>query len=308
MLFATPDKSALPDSLQNDSAVKSLQFETSNIYLNHESNFSKILATFACFFDKPMEQAISLPGLLSGREQEFVKLLLIFLAYAMKQKPNGAVILNILNLDKDVKGTLVSLITKMFKILDDKQIETFSDQLKSIVMEFNPSLGDTITESDTEMLTPPLNASADLLQQDNHNVKIFSALQDSLFGETYISNGLDSPAALKCIIQRENTRNTPAGVNDVHQLQHELNQQQESHHKLLEYCQGIEGEQTESLATLRAYEIEFRELSTMRVDFRDFKDECKALHSSFRSLKSTRKRKHISPEGGTRAEWLQGQV
>ena len=73
----------------------------------------------------------------------------------------------------------------MFKILDDKQIETFSDQLKSIVMEFNPSLGDTITESDTEMVTPPLNASADLLQQDNHNVKIFSALQDSLFGETY---------------------------------------------------------------------------------------------------------------------------
>ena len=72
MLFATPDKSALPDSLQNDSAVKSLQFETSNIYLNHESNFSKILATFTWFFDIPMEQAISLPGLLSGCEQEFV--------------------------------------------------------------------------------------------------------------------------------------------------------------------------------------------------------------------------------------------
>ena len=88
ILAATPDKSALPDFLQNDLAVKSLQFETSNIYLNHESNFSKILATFACFFDKPMEQAISLPGLLSGCEQEFVKLLLIFLTYAMKQKPN----------------------------------------------------------------------------------------------------------------------------------------------------------------------------------------------------------------------------
>ena len=165
-----------------------------------------------------------------------------------------------------ITASFVSLITKMFKILDDKQIETFSDQLRSIVMEFNPSLGDTITESDTEMVTPPLNASADPLQLDNHNVKIFSALQDSLFGETYISNGLDSPAALKCIIQRENTRNTPADANDLHQLQHELNQQQESHHKLLEYCQGIEDEQTESLATLRAYEIEFRELSTMRVD------------------------------------------
>ena len=103
MLFATPDKSALPDSLQNDSAVKSLQFETSNIYPNHESNFSKILATFSWFFDKPMDQAISLPGLLSGCEQEFVKLLLIFLTYAMQQKPNEAVINNILKLNSDVK-------------------------------------------------------------------------------------------------------------------------------------------------------------------------------------------------------------
>ena len=41
LLAATPDKSALPDSLQNDSAVKSLQFETSNIVLYNESNFSK---------------------------------------------------------------------------------------------------------------------------------------------------------------------------------------------------------------------------------------------------------------------------
>ena len=159
-----------------------------------------------------------------------------------------------------------------------KIIKTFSNQLRSIVMEFNPSLGDTITESDTEMVTPPLNASADPLQQDNHNVKIFSALQDSLFGETYISNGLDSPAALKCIIQRENTRNTPADVNDLHQLQHELNQQQESHHKLLEYCRVIEAEQIESLATLRAYEIEFRELSATRGKVSDLQDEKAALH------------------------------
>ena len=83
-------------------------------------------------------------------------------------------------------------------------------------MEFNPDLGDTITESDTEMVTPPLNASADLLQQDNHNVKIFSALHDSLLGETCISNGLDSPAAVKYINQLENTRNTPADVNELH--------------------------------------------------------------------------------------------
>ena len=66
ILVATPDKSALPDSLQNDSAVKSLQFETSNIVLNHESNFSKILTTFTWFFDIPMDQAISLPGCFRG--------------------------------------------------------------------------------------------------------------------------------------------------------------------------------------------------------------------------------------------------
>ena len=41
LLAATPDRSALPDSLQNDSAVKSLQFETYNIVLYNESNFSK---------------------------------------------------------------------------------------------------------------------------------------------------------------------------------------------------------------------------------------------------------------------------
>ena len=280
ILAATPDKSALPDSLQNDSAVKSLQFETSNIVLNHESNFSKILATFTWFFDKPMEQAISLPGLLSGCEQEFVKLLLISLAYAVQQKPNEAVILNILNLDKDVQITLRKLFVEMLKILDTKQIETIRDLVISFDMEFSPSLGATIEESET--VTPPLNP----LPLDNPDVKHLSPPQDSLFGVTDRYYGFDSPAALKWINQPEikpslkrsvNTRHTPAKFNDLCQLQHEVNQQRDEIHVLSQCCEKYETELTESLEKLQEFEIVCREWSATRGKVSDLEDEYAAL-------------------------------
>ena len=256
-----------PDSLQNDSAVKSLQFETSNIVLNHESNFSKILAIFAWFFDIPMDQAISLPGLLSGCEEEFVKLLLPFLAYAVQQKPNEPIIQKILNLNTKVQVTLGKLIEEMFKKLGSKQIETIRDLVISIDMEFSPSLGATIEESGncmmrelpdtTETVTPPLHASPDPLPLDNPDVTHLSPLynetpvlairsQDSLFGMTERFHGFDSPAALKLInqpeIQRslrpsENTRHIPAKVNELYQLQHKVKQQREEIHVLRKFCQ-----------------------------------------------------------------------
>ena len=309
ILAATPDKSALPDSLQKDSAVKSLQFDTSNIVL-HESNFSKILATFTWFFDIPMDQAISLPGLLSGCEEEFVKLLLIFLAYAVQQKPNEPIIHKILNLDIDVQVTLGKLIEEMFKKLGGKQIETIRDLVLSIDMEFSPSLGATIEESgnlmiteipdtDTmETVTPPLHASPDPLPLDNPDVTHLSPLydtpvlairchQDSLFGVTERYYGFDSPAALKWINQPEikrslrrpgNTRHTPAKAHELCQLQHMVSQQQEEIHVLRKFCQEKESELIESLEKLQESEIGCRELSATRGKVSDLQDEKVALH------------------------------
>ena len=71
----------------------------------------------------------------------------------------------------------------------------------------------------------------------------------------------DSPAVLKWINQRENTHHTPAEVNELHQLQHEVTQQREHIHMLLKYCQEKEAELTESLGKLKESEIGCRELS-----------------------------------------------
>ena len=69
----------------------------------------------------------------------------------------------------------------MFKKLGGKLIEPIHDLVISIDMEFSPSLGATIEESDnctiTEMpdtpktVTPPLHASPDPLPLDNPVVK-----------------------------------------------------------------------------------------------------------------------------------------
>ena len=231
-LLATPDKSALPDSLQNDSDVKSMQFETSNIVLNHESNFSKILATFTRFFDIPMDQAISLPGLLSGCEEEFVKLLLIFLAYAVQQKPNAPIIQNILNLDIDVQVTLGKLIEEMFKKLGGKQIEPIRDLVISIDMEFSPSLGATIEESDncmiTEMpdtpktVTPPLHFSTDPLPLDN---PAFNHLSPPFYTPLLPFRSQDRFFGLKSINQPEIKGSLICADDELYQLQYSMNQQ-----------------------------------------------------------------------------------
>ena len=292
-MAATADKSPLLESLRNDSAVKSLQFETSNIVLNHESNFSKILATFTCFFNKPIDQAISLPGLLSGCEQEFVKLLLIFLTYAVLQKPNEAVILNILNLDKDVQMTLRKLIIEMFMILHSKQIEPIRDFVNSIEMEFRRSLRATIKESEnlmstessvtTETVTPPLHASPDPLPLDKPEVKHLSPLyntpvlrsQDSIFGVTEMYYEYDPQRSLRRSV---NTRNTPANFDELCQLQHELNQQWDEIHVLNQCCEKYETELTESSEKLQEFENVCRELSAMRRKVSNLRDDNVALH------------------------------
>ena len=115
----TPGKTVLPDSLlPNDSAIKSLQFGSS--IPNHEANFSKILATVSECFNIHMHEVISLTGLLSGNEPELIKLLLIFLAYAVQQELNEPIISRILALDKEVQATLGKLIKEMFSKLGIK--------------------------------------------------------------------------------------------------------------------------------------------------------------------------------------------
>ena len=102
----------------------------------------------------------------------------------MQQKPNEPIIQKILKLDIEVQVTLGELIEEMFKKLGSKQIETIRDLVISIDMEFSPSLGATIEESDnfmitelpdtTETVTPPLHASPDPLPLDNPDVKHLS--------------------------------------------------------------------------------------------------------------------------------------
>ena len=287
ILAATPDRSALPDSLQNDSAVKSLQFETSNILLNNESNFSKILATFTRFFDIPMDQAISLPGLLSGCEEEFVKLLLIFLAYAVQQKPNEPIIQNILKLDTEVQVTLGKLIEAMFKKLGGKQIETIRDLVVSIDMEFSPSLGATIEELDnfmiTEMpdtpktVTPPLHVSPDPLPLDNPVAKDVFKLSRIPRPAHHV---FDSPASrwISQLGTPGNTNHNLEKVHELYQLQHMVSQQQEEIHVLRKSCEEKETELIESLEKLEESEIGCRELSATRGIVSDLQDENVALH------------------------------
>ena len=278
ILAATADKSLLPGPLRNDSAVKSLQFETYNIVQNHKSNFSKILATFTCFFNKPIDRAISLPGLLSGCEQEFVKLLLIFLTYAVLQKPNEAAIMNILNLDKDVQITLAYLIIETFKNLCIKQIQPIRSLVSSIEMEFSPSHRATIKEwenlmstessDSTETVTPPLHASPDPLPLDKPDVQHLSPLyntpvlryQDSIFSVKEKYYEYDPQRSLRRSV---NTRNTPANFDELAQLQYEINQQRDKIHVLNQCCEKYETEQTESSKVLVEFEIVCRKLSAM---------------------------------------------
>ena len=160
-------------------------------------------------------------------------------------------------------------------------------------MEFSPSHGATIEESDnfmitelpdtTETVSPPLHASPDPLPLDNPDVKHLSPLyetpvlairsQDSLFGMTDRYHGFDSPAALKLINQleikrslrrSENTRNTPAKVNELYQLHHKVTQQAEEIHVLRKFCQEKETEIIKKLEKLQESEIGCLELSATR--------------------------------------------
>ena len=332
---ATPDKSVLPDSLlPNDFAIKSLQFESSP---NHEANFSKILATFSKFFDMPIDQAISLPGLLSGCELEFTKLLLTFLAFAVQQKPNELIIQRILNLDIEAQVTLGKLIEEMFKKLGSKQIETIRNLVINIDTESSSEA--TVEESDTfiiselpetaEMVTPPLIASPDPVTHDIPMIQLVSPIydtpvladrphQDSLFGVTGRYYGFDSPAALKWINQpeikrslrrSESTRNTPAKINELYQLQHKVNQQQEEIHVLRKFCQEKETELIENLERLKESELGCREVSAMSEQVSDLKDEkvalCQQTEVLERENSSLKKEVHALSGYKDRCEHLQ---
>ena len=333
---ATPDKTILPDSLlQNDSAIKSLQFGSS--IPNHEANFSKILATLSEFFDIPMDQAISLTGLLSGCEHEFTKLLLTFLAYAVQQKPNELIIQRILDLDIEVQVTLGKLIEEMFKKLGSKQIETIRDLVINIDLESSnqPAVEESddlmITElpDPLETVTPPLIASPDLVTLDNPVIECLSPLfdtpvpvnrshQDSLFGVTDRYYGFDSPAALKWINQPEikrslrrpeSSRHTPAKVTELCQLQHKVNQQQEEIHVLRKFCQEKETELIKNLEKLKESELGCRELSVMREKVSDMQDEKVAFYqqAQFLEMENTSLKKEVHALSGykDRCEHLQ---
>ena len=234
-----------------------------------------------------MDQAISLPGLLSGCEEEFVKLLLIFLAYAVQQKPNEPIIQNILKLDTEVQVTLGKLIEEMFKKLGGKQIETIRDLVISIDMEFSPSLGATIEELDnfmitempdtTKTVTPPLHVSPDPLPLDNPVAKDVFKLSRIPRPAHHV---FDSPAS-RWISQLGTPGNTNHNLEKVHelcQLQHMVSQQQEEIHVLRKSCEEKETELIESLEKLEESEIGCRELSATRGIVSDLQDENVALH------------------------------
>ena len=298
--FATPDKSALPVSLFQEE-------EETNIDVSHEHNFSKIIAVFSEFFHIPLEQAISLPDLITSNENELIKLLLIFLAYSVQQKPNELIIQAILNLDIPVQKTLGKLIEDMFQKLGSKQIEVIQDLLTNLDLE-SEETSEANEEGDSFMLTelsevpdtvtPPLLPSPEQLTlessllkpaslQYNTPVNEVNDKKDNLFGVARRYYGFDSPAALQWINQPEikhslrrpeSLRPTPAKINQLCQLQHKVNQQQEEIHILRKFCQEKEVEILDGNAKLTESESLCRELRERSVLFDDLLNEKSSLN------------------------------
>lgn len=299
IFFATPDKSALPISLfQEEKEV--------NINKSHEHNFSKIIAVFSEFFHIPLEQAVSLPDLVYSNENELIKLLLIFLAYSVQQKPNELIIQGILNLDIEVQVTLGNLIEDMFQKLGSKQIDVIQDLVTSLDLESEETPEEN--EGDNFMLTelsdipdtvtPPLLPSPDQLTlessplkpaslQYNTPVSAVNDKKDNLFGVASRYYGFDSPAALKWINQPEiklslkrpdNLRPTPAKINQLCQLQHKVNQQQEELHMLRKFCQEKETELIDWDTKLTASESACREMRERSALFDDLLNEKSSLN------------------------------
>ncbi|KAI6645637.1 hypothetical protein LOD99_12900 [Oopsacas minuta] len=318
MIFATADKTALPCTLfQEYSDIQNVK--------SHEYTFSKILAVFSEFFRIPLEQAISLPDLLSGNEHELIKLLLIFLAYAVQQKPNELIIQGILNLDIEVQVCLLKLFEYMFQILDRKQIEAVHDLVTNLDLETEetPETDQKVEEIDkfmmtespdiTNTVTPPLQASPNLLTLETPVLQKVPPLyespanedyqkQESLFGVTSRYYGFDSPAALKWINRLEIkhplkrpdfTRPTPAKINQLHQLQHKINQQQEEFHILRNFCQETETELIEKIKQLAESELTCKEMSEKYNQCDDLLGErvslCDQVHSLEREKQSLKK-------------------
>ncbi|KAI6660992.1 hypothetical protein LOD99_13715 [Oopsacas minuta] len=309
IIFATPDKTALPCTLfQEDSDIQNVK--------SHEYTFSKILAMFSEFFQIPLEQAISLPDLISGNEHELIKLLLIFLAYAVQQKPNELIIQGILNLDIEVQVCLGNLIEDMFQTLGRKQIEAIHDLVTNLDLETEetPETDQKVEEIDkfmitespdiTNTVTPPLQASPNLLTLETPVLQKVSPLyespanedyqkQESLFGVTSRYYGFDSPAALKWINRPEIkhslkrpdfTRPTPAKINQLHQLQHKINQQQEELHILRNFCQEKETELIEKIEQLTESELTCKEMSEKYDQCDDLLNERVSLCDQVQSL------------------------
>ena len=297
IFFATPDKSALPVSL--------FQEET-NIDLSHEHNFSKIIAVFSEFFHIPLEQAISIPDLIASNQNELIKLLLVFLAYSVQQKPNELIIQGILKLDIEVQVTLGNLIEDMFQKLGSKQIEVIQDLLTNLDPE-SEETPEACEEGDNFMLTelsdipdtvtPPLLASPDQLTLESSLLKPASPHYNTpvsevndkkdLFGVASRYYGFDSPAALKWINQPEIKhslkrpdflRPTPAKINQLCQLQHKVNQQQEEIHILRKFCQEKEVELDDWNTKLTASEYACRELRERSVLLDDLLNEKTSLN------------------------------
>ena len=318
-------------SFQHSSIVQKIQFD-SPPGEDHESNFSEVVLIFSEFFGFALDKAIFIRELLTRSESEFIKLVLVFLAYALQQKPNELIIQKILSLENEVQVTLRKLIEEMFQKLGSKQSDIIQDLIIESDLDFSETQNEVIDNSDEmidlpenpELATPPLRSPepspAEIPPADkliiepisspfNSPVQNTTSQEEIQFGVTCRYYGFDSPAALKWInkpelrrIKRQDSsRPTPPKVHELRQLQYMVNQQQEEIHSLKRFCQECENELADSGNRCRILESECTTLRLERESTRDLEDEKKALHEQNQTFE--RENKSLKQEVSALSEY-----